>query len=61
MLLSVTMERLYQQLQNKELWDLFICVESKLIPLLASLELTSLTVATHTLLRFSEILKVKYG
>ena len=61
MLLSVTMERLYQQLQNKELWDLFICVESKLIPLLAALELTSLTVATHTLLRFSEILKVRYN
>ena len=61
MLLSVTMERLYQQLQNKELLDLFICVESKLIPLLAALELTSLTVATHTLLRFSEILKVRYN
>ena len=59
MLLSVAMECLYQQLQSKELWDLFICVEMKLTPLLAALELTSLSVATHTLMQFSEILKVR--
>ena len=60
MLLGVAMERLYKQLQAKELWNLFICVEMKLTPLLAVLEMTPLTVATHTLMQFSEILKVNY-
>ena len=58
MLLGIAMERLYKQLQHKELWDLFICVEMKLTPLLAILEMTPLSVATHTLMQFSEILKV---
>ena len=61
MLLGVAMERLYKQLQIKDLWDLFICVEMKLTPLLASLELTTLPMATHTLMQFSEILKVSYS
>ncbi|OPL07267.1 hypothetical protein AM593_05696, partial [Mytilus galloprovincialis] len=37
-LLGKLMNRLYQKLQSRELWDLFCCVETKLVLLIALME-----------------------
>lgn len=57
-LLGTLMNRLYQKLQARELWDLFCCVETKLVPLLAFMECQKVQIDTDKLLMFSEVLKV---
>ena len=52
------MEVISRKLRDKGLWSLFYCVETKLIPLLASMELQNIRVNTKTLMTFSDILKV---
>ncbi|XP_033756749.1 DNA polymerase nu-like [Pecten maximus] len=58
-LLSELMKRLYQKLVARDMWDLYCCVEMKLLPLLAAMELRPLRVDADTMLRFSDILKRK--
>lgn len=57
-LLGTLMNRLYQKLQARELWELFCCVETKLVPLLAFMECQKVQIDTDKLLMFSEVLKV---
>ncbi|KAJ8311799.1 hypothetical protein KUTeg_010654 [Tegillarca granosa] len=59
-LLSKLMERLYQELKNKELWQLFYYVENRLVSLLAVMELRRIKINTDELVRFSEVLKVLF-
>ena len=40
------------------MWRVFTCVETRLVPVLAAMELRPFCVDTHTLLQLSEILKV---
>ncbi|XP_052099032.1 DNA polymerase nu-like [Mytilus californianus] len=58
-LLGKLMNRLYQKLQSRELWDLFCCVETKLVPLLALMECQQVQIDTDKLMMFSNILKKK--
>ncbi|CAC5409529.1 POLN [Mytilus coruscus] len=58
-LLGKLMNRLYQKLQSRELWDLFCCVETKLVPLLALMESQQVQIDTDKLMMFSNILKKK--
>ncbi|XP_069140238.1 DNA polymerase nu-like [Argopecten irradians] len=58
-LLSELMRRLYQKLISRDQWDLYCCVEMKLLPLLAAMELRPLRIDVDTMLRFSNILKRK--
>ncbi|OWF55047.1 DNA polymerase nu-like [Mizuhopecten yessoensis] len=56
-LLSELMKCLYQKLVARDLWVLYCCVEMKLLPLLAAMELRPLRVDSDTMLRFSDVLK----
>ena len=47
-----------QRLDSCEMWRVFTCVETRLVPVLAAMELRPFCVDTHTLLQLSEILKV---
>ncbi|XP_063435406.1 DNA polymerase nu-like isoform X2 [Mytilus trossulus] len=58
-LLGKLMNRLYQKLQSRELWDLFCCVETKLVPLLALMECQQVKIDTDKLMMFSNVLKKK--
>ncbi|KAL4231845.1 hypothetical protein ACF0H5_009421 [Mactra antiquata] len=56
-LLSSAMQRLDQELHRKDLWMLYLCLETPLVNVIARMELRCLTVSTHTLLLFSTLLK----
>ncbi|WAR22108.1 DPOLN-like protein [Mya arenaria] len=58
-LLGVAWNRVKQKLENCGLWSLYHDLEAPLTPLLAAMEMRPLTVATHTLLQLSDILKKK--
>lgn len=57
-LLSKLMEKLYQELKNKGLWQLFYYVENRLVSLLAVMELRQIKINTDKLVKFSNVLKV---
>ncbi|KAL5022323.1 hypothetical protein ScPMuIL_001478 [Solemya velum] len=58
-LAGVAMQRLYQKLYSRDMWDLFLCVETKLVPLLAVMEKRCVGIDMKKLLAFSDILKKK--
>ncbi|VDI53250.1 DNA polymerase nu [Mytilus galloprovincialis] len=59
LILGKLMNRLYQKLQSRELWDLFCCVETKLVPLLALMECQQVKIDADKLMMFSNVLKKK--
>ncbi|XP_053407727.1 DNA polymerase nu-like isoform X3 [Mercenaria mercenaria] len=56
-LLSAVMKKIYQMLQSKDMWNLFYCLETKLVNVLAGMERRRMTISIHTLLHFSSVLK----
>jgi DNA polymerase I len=55
-LLSSLMQQLFQRLHQEKLWDTFYRTEMRLLPLLASMELTGLTVDMGALRTIGRIL-----
>ncbi|XP_060581929.1 DNA polymerase nu-like [Ruditapes philippinarum] len=56
-LLSEGMKKLFQMLQCKDMWNLFVCLETKLVNVLAGMERREMSISIHTLLHFSSVLK----
>jgi DNA polymerase-1 len=55
-LLSSMMQQLFQRLHQEKLWDIFYRTEMRLLPLLACMELTGLTVDMGALRTIGEML-----
>lgn len=56
-LLTLSMKKLYKLLHSKEMWTLFVCLETKLVSVIAGMERRRLSLSIHKLLQFSTILK----
>lgn len=52
------MQKQFQNLRSKNLEQLFLGIETKLMPILAAMDTRKIKVHTKTMLKFSEILKV---
>ena len=57
-LLGPVTTKLYQQLQNAALWELFEKIEMPLCPLLAVMELRGISIDTSEMIQSGQVLKV---
>ena len=57
-LLGAAMENIYQRLKERNLWKLFVNIETVLCPILALWELKGIRVNTQVMEQASNILKV---
>ena len=60
-LLSRLMQQLFKRLHQENLWDIFYRTEMRLLPLLAAMELTGLTVDVVTLASIGRIITQEAG